>query len=130
MNLATDVDDDGVNDCTSNDDETESGVTSTTFSLQECMDEFRARRLRRMSTHRCIGGRDTVDAIPASIDDAHLIDQNRTNKEQERKCKPCKDGFCYCFTSDSGEGGEGPATCAMFQQQHSKRVNTSNQVIY
>lgn len=127
---ASDVDDDGADGGTSDEDDSGSGVTSTTFSLQECMDEFRARRLRRMSNHRSIIGRDEVDAVPTTADDARLIDQNRTNKEQERKCKPCKDGFCYCFTSDSGEGGQGAATCAAAHIRSSKqsRYNHVNQV--
>lgn len=45
----------------------------------------------------------TEAATTAPAADAHLINQNLCNKAQERKGKPCKNGFCYCFTSDSGD---------------------------
>ena len=82
----------------------------SSFSLQECIDEFRARRIRRVSTqsrevpeHKEQQHKKHI-SDPAELD---LINQNRSNKEQERKCKPCENGFCYCFTSDSGDGAEG-----------------------
>ncbi|KAH8253742.1 hypothetical protein KR032_006764, partial [Drosophila birchii] len=90
-------------------DSAKSGSTSS-FSLQECIDEFRARRTRRVSTH----SRDCDKKLPRNNNresrtrrtmDADLINQNRCNKEQERKGKPCQNGFCYCFTSDSGDCG-------------------------
>ncbi|EDV36674.1 uncharacterized protein Dana_GF11828, isoform A [Drosophila ananassae] len=88
-----------------------SGSTSS-FSLQECIDEFRARRVRRVSgqSRDCENNNNNMtrareEQLPRSrrATDADLINQNRSNKEQERKGKPCKDGFCYCFTSDSGD---------------------------
>ncbi|XP_037805989.1 uncharacterized protein LOC119600043 [Lucilia sericata] len=84
------------------------GDTSTSFSLQECMNEFRARRIRRtsLSQHRQdpekSGSKSSKHQEATELD---LINQNLCNKEQERKCKPCQNGFCYCFTSDSGDGG-------------------------
>lgn len=79
--------------------------TGTSFSLEECMNEFRARRIRRVSLH----SRQDVDRVRDEnnrhdVSEVDLIHQNQCNKEHERKCKPCKDGFCYCFTSDSGDG--------------------------
>ncbi|XP_017108088.2 uncharacterized protein [Drosophila bipectinata] len=87
-----------------------SGSTSS-FSLQECIDEFRARRVRRGSVQsRDCENNNNMDRASEEQQprsrramDADLINQNRCNKEQERKGKPCKDGFCYCFTSDSGD---------------------------
>ncbi|XP_034479735.1 uncharacterized protein LOC117785674 [Drosophila innubila] len=97
-------------------DSAETGSTSS-FSLQECINEFRARRIRRVSTHsrdremattaeeqKASTTAPVAATVPVSVAaDAHLINQNRCNKEQERKGKPCKNGFCYCFTSDSGD---------------------------
>lgn len=81
--------------------------TTSSFSLQECMDEFRARRRRkstviqnRQEVEHCKNKKHFVDAT-----EQDLINQNLCNKLQERKCKPCRNGFCYCFTSDSGDGG-------------------------
>ncbi|XP_067632425.1 uncharacterized protein [Eurosta solidaginis] len=97
-------------------EEEDEANTCSSFSLQECINEFRARRIRRLSTQsrevaqtEDLAGafaseRCEKKVLPAP-GDADLINQNRSNKEQERKCKPCRDGFCYCFTSDSGEGG-------------------------
>ncbi|XP_002040127.2 uncharacterized protein LOC6615756 [Drosophila sechellia] len=92
-------------------DSAESGSTSS-FSLQECIDEFRARRIRRVSTQSrdCETNNNHVNMsrpLPRlrRTTDADLINQNRCNKEQERKGKPCQNGFCYCFTSDSGDCG-------------------------
>ncbi|XP_023298971.2 uncharacterized protein LOC111681432 [Lucilia cuprina] len=84
------------------------GDTSTSFSLQECMNEFRARRIRRtsLSHHRQDSEKSGVKSTkPQEASELDLINQNLCNKEQERKCKPCQNGFCYCFTSDSGDGG-------------------------
>jgi len=114
-NANDDDDDDEQEEDEDEEDSAETGSTSS-FSLQECINEFRARRIRRVSTH----SRDREMAttaeeqkattapvsvtVPVSVAaDAHLINQNRCNKEQERKGKPCKNGFCYCFTSDSGD---------------------------
>ncbi|BFG06263.1 uncharacterized protein DMAD_04805 [Drosophila madeirensis] len=90
-------------------DSAESGST-TSFSLQECINEFRARRIRRVSTHsRDCDNNHNNNNMPGeeqpvrTAADADLINQNRCNKAQERKGKPCKNGFCYCFTSDSGD---------------------------
>ncbi|XP_041448748.1 nucleolar protein dao-5 isoform X2 [Drosophila obscura] len=87
----------------------ESGST-TSFSLQECINEFRARRIRRVSTqsrdcdnNHNMPGEDQPERVRGTAADADLINQNRCNKAQERKGKPCKNGFCYCFTSDSGD---------------------------
>lgn len=87
--------------------------TTTSFSLQECMDEFRARRRRKSSvsqvrqdTEDCRNRKTLIDTT-----DQDLINQNLCNKEQEKKCKPCRNGFCYCFTSDSGDGGGTFAGC-------------------
>ncbi|XP_016998753.2 uncharacterized protein [Drosophila takahashii] len=88
-------------------DSAESGSTSS-FSLQECIDEFRARRIRRVSTQsRDCENNNNMPRQPRirRSTDADLINQNRCNKEQERKGKPCQNGFCYCFTSDSGDCG-------------------------
>ncbi|XP_002092660.2 uncharacterized protein LOC6531873 isoform X1 [Drosophila yakuba] len=92
-------------------DSAESGSTSS-FSLQECIDEFRARRIRRVSTQSrdCETNNNHTNMsrqLPRvrRTTDAELINQNRCNKEQERKGKPCQNGFCYCFTSDSGDCG-------------------------
>ncbi|EDW85603.1 uncharacterized protein Dwil_GK23171 [Drosophila willistoni] len=93
-------------------DEEEDSCSSTSFSLQECINEFRARRIRRVSTHsrdcenvHTPGPMVVPDPQIAASADADLINQNRCNKAQERKGKPCKNGFCYCFTSDSGDCG-------------------------
>ncbi|KAM7346002.1 uncharacterized protein ACRADG_012043 isoform 2-T2 [Cochliomyia hominivorax] len=98
------------NDTEFDDDVLNDGETSTSFSLEECMNEFRARRIRRtsLSYHRHESG--VVDGIGSNKNrqettERELINQNLCNKEQERKCKPCQNGFCYCFTSDSGDGG-------------------------
>ncbi|XP_017040672.1 uncharacterized protein LOC108087678 [Drosophila ficusphila] len=97
-------------------DSAESGSTSS-FSLQECIDEFRARRIRRVSTQSrdCENNNNNNNNNNTNMPrqqprtrrttDADLINQNRCNKEQERKGKPCQNGFCYCFTSDSGDCG-------------------------
>ncbi|XP_059226407.1 uncharacterized protein LOC106091731 isoform X2 [Stomoxys calcitrans] len=78
------------------------GDTSSSFSLQECMDEFRARRVRRVSSQsRAEDKRGFTDISDNTEMD--LINQNLCNREQERKRKPCKNGFCYCFASDSGD---------------------------
>lgn len=90
-----DADDEIVND----------GDTSTSFSLQECMNEFRARRISRISSSLNRQESEKGGANCHDTTELDLINQNLCNKEQERKCKPCKDGFCYCFTSDSGDGG-------------------------
>ncbi|XP_037940787.1 uncharacterized protein LOC119673801 isoform X2 [Teleopsis dalmanni] len=115
----------------------------SSFSLQECINEFRARRIRRISSH----SRDVQNENPTTqvtsnvtslnnkknnkdIDDADLIKQNRSNREQERKCKPCKNGFCYCFTSDSGDGsctGLGTAR-GTHVRQHRRHKNEQIQV--
>ncbi|TMW50617.1 hypothetical protein DOY81_004306 [Sarcophaga bullata] len=105
-----------------------SADTTTSFSLQECMDEFRARRRRkstvsqnRQEVEDCKNKTYFVDAT-----EQDLINQNLCNKLQERKCKPCRNGFCYCFTSDSGDGGANFGGCARVvtarNQRHSKRV--------
>ncbi|XP_026840892.1 anillin [Drosophila persimilis] len=90
-------------------DSAESGST-TSFSLQECINEFRARRIRRVSTqsrdcdnNHNMPSEDQPVRVRGTSADADLINQNRCNKAQERKGKPCKNGFCYCFTSDSGD---------------------------
>ncbi|XP_053966268.1 uncharacterized protein LOC128868324 [Anastrepha ludens] len=97
-------------------EEEDEANSCSSFSLQECINEFRARRIRRLSTQSrevaqveelvsaFVGEKSEKKALPDPADE-DLINQNRSNKEQERKCKPCRDGFCYCFTSDSGEGG-------------------------
>uniref|UniRef100_A0A0A1XNB3 Ribosomal RNA large subunit methyltransferase N n=1 Tax=Zeugodacus cucurbitae TaxID=28588 RepID=A0A0A1XNB3_ZEUCU len=97
-------------------EEEDDANSCSSFSLQECINEFRARRIRRLSTQsREVTQVDELASgiVPEKVEaktfpdpaDADLISQNRSNKEHERKCKPCRDGFCYCFTSDSGEGG-------------------------
>nr|XP_014094838.2 uncharacterized protein LOC106620750 [Bactrocera oleae] len=97
-------------------EEEDEANSCSSFSLQECINEFRARRIRRLSTHsrevtqvdELASGFVTEKAEAKTFSDpveADLINQNISNKEHERKCKPCRDGFCYCFTSDSGEGG-------------------------
>ncbi|XP_033254662.1 uncharacterized protein LOC117194125 [Drosophila miranda] len=90
-------------------DSAESGST-TSFSLQECINEFRARRIRRVSTqsrdcdnNHNMPGEDQPVRVRGTSADADLINQNRCNKAQERKGNTCKNGFCYCFTSDSGD---------------------------
>ncbi|KAH8272947.1 hypothetical protein KR018_012255, partial [Drosophila ironensis] len=95
-------------------EEPESGSMSS-FSLQDCIDEFRARRVRRISgqsrdcdnnqnmRHREEQEQPRHKPRQQEERDAELINQNRCNKEQERKGKPCQNGFCYCFTSDSGD---------------------------
>ncbi|KAH8290691.1 hypothetical protein KR054_005014, partial [Drosophila jambulina] len=110
--VLVDDEDEGEEEQTEEDEEEEdsakSGSTSS-FSLQECIDEFRARRTRRVSTHsrECDGNlpRSNRETRTRRTMDADLINQNRCNKEQERKGKPCQNGFCYCFTSDSGDCG-------------------------
>ncbi|XP_030370584.1 uncharacterized protein LOC115621155 isoform X2 [Scaptodrosophila lebanonensis] len=112
-------------------DSAETGST-TSFSLQECINEFRARRIRRVSTQ----SRD--QAMPAPSEkcehapvstsaDADLIQQNRCNKAQERKSKPCKNGFCYCFNSDSGDCASIAPTreSHVRQQRRSRRSESS-----
>uniref|UniRef100_A0A1A9WQI6 PH domain-containing protein n=1 Tax=Glossina brevipalpis TaxID=37001 RepID=A0A1A9WQI6_9MUSC len=103
--------------------------TSTTFSLQECMDEFRARRINRISS-QCRHTREGKEKFLGELDygDLDLINENLTNKEQERKCKPCKDGFCYCFTSDSGDGG-GRGTCQALRLPRRNRRQDLNQQV-
>ncbi|XP_017838698.1 uncharacterized protein LOC108596962 [Drosophila busckii] len=107
----------------------ESGSTSS-FSLQECINEFRARRIRRVSTHS--RERDMTEQVQSAAQpaaaDAHLINQNRCNKAQERKGKPCKNGFCYCFTSDSGDCASTappPREWHVRQQKRSRRTETN-----
>uniref|UniRef100_A0A1B0GBQ3 Uncharacterized protein n=1 Tax=Glossina morsitans morsitans TaxID=37546 RepID=A0A1B0GBQ3_GLOMM len=119
--LDGDDDDDDSDEIVHDDD------TSTTFSLQECMDEFRARRINRISS-QCRHTREGKEKLlRENLDeDLDLINENLTNKEQERKCKPCKDGFCYCFTSDSGEGG-GRGTCQALRQPRRNRRPDINQ---
>lgn len=68
----------------------QSVASSSSFSLQECINEFRARKAHRSSQSN------------QNTDD-DLINQNKSNKQNERISKPCKDGFCYCFTSDSDD---------------------------
>ncbi|KAL9916409.1 uncharacterized protein ACN2A1_002690 [Glossina fuscipes fuscipes] len=117
-----DDDDDDDSDEIVHDDD-----TTTTFSLQECMDEFRARRINRISS-QCRHTREGKEKLLGDNldEDLDLINENLTNKEQERKCKPCKDGFCYCFTSDSGEGG-GRGTCQALRQPRRNRRSDINQ---
>lgn len=115
-------------------DSAETGSTSS-FSLQECINEFRARRIRRVSTHSrdremVTAGEDQQAAPTAPVTvaaDAHLINQNRCNKEQERKGKPCKNGFCYCFTSDSGDCASTapPRDWHVRQHRRSRRSETN-----
>lgn len=109
------LDNNNNGDITDDDDVVNDGDTSTSFSLQECMNEFRARRIRRtsLSQHRQDIGKDGGISIKNCQENAELelINQNLCNKEQERKCKPCKNGFCYCFTSDSGDGGTNLGNC-------------------
>lgn len=105
----------GDEDDEDEEDSAESGSTSS-FSLQECINEFRARRIRRVSARsdrdmpQTVAGEEpppkaktTTTTTTAPSADAHLINQNLCNKAQERRGKPCKNGFCYCFTSDSGD---------------------------
>ena len=129
-------------------DEEEDDVDScSSFSLQECINEFRARRIRRVSTqsreapienapHKELLKAHKQLPDPAEMD---LINQNRSNKEQERKCKPCKNGFCYCFTSDSGDAQQhaSAASCNVAgtrarrsRKSETSQVSTYMQVIY
>jgi len=114
-------------------DSAESGSTSS-FSLQECINEFRARRIRRVSTHsrdREMATAGEEQAAPTVAADAHLINQNRCNKAQERMGKPCKNGFCYCFTSDSGDcGSTAPPRDWHVRQQKRSRRSESSKVRY
>ncbi|XP_055839136.1 uncharacterized protein LOC129907094 isoform X2 [Episyrphus balteatus] len=71
-----------------------SQASSSSFSLQDCINEFRARKVHRSSQSQS-------QSNPNTDDD--LINQNKSNKHSERISKPCKDGFCYCFTSDSDD---------------------------
>ncbi|KAH8299829.1 hypothetical protein KR044_006463 [Drosophila immigrans] len=113
-------------------DSAESGSTSS-FSLQECINEFRTRRTRRVSTHsrdrdrEAGGGGEERQAAPSVAADAHLINQNLCNKAQERRGKPCKNGFCYCFTSDSGDCGSTAAPRDWHVRQHkrNRRADTN-----
>ncbi|KAH8373609.1 hypothetical protein KR200_003425, partial [Drosophila serrata] len=107
--VLVDDDDEGEEEQTEEEEDSGKSGSTSSFSLQECIDEFRARRTRRVSTH----SRDCDNNLPRNnretrtrrTMDADLINQNRCNKEQERKGKPCQNGFCYCFTSDSGDCG-------------------------
>ena len=117
------------NSSDSDDQAPNSEDTTTSFSLQECMDEFRARRRRKSTVSQnrqvedCKNKKYFVD-----VTEQDLINQNLCNKLQERKCKPCRNGFCYCFTSDSGDGGGNFGGCVPSRvvvarnQRHSKRV--------
>ncbi|KAH8372058.1 hypothetical protein KR093_009876, partial [Drosophila rubida] len=111
-------------------DSAESGSTSS-FSLQECINEFRTRRIRRVSTHSRDREMQTATAgreqRQAAAPDTHLINQNLCNKAQERRGKPCKNGFCYCFTSDSGDCGSTTAPRDWHVRQHkrSRRAETN-----
>ncbi|XP_061389433.1 uncharacterized protein LOC133324613 [Musca vetustissima] len=97
------------------------GATSTSFSLEECMNEFRARRIRRISSHSRPEGENRSNGQKGhNTTDKDLINQNLSNKQQERKCKPCKDGFCYCFTSDSGDGSVGETMYRKYAQGSAK----------
>lgn len=71
-------------------------ASSSSFSLQDCINEFRARKVRRSSQSQ------SQSQSNQNTDD-DLINQNKSNKHSERISKPCKDGFCYCFTSDSDD---------------------------
>ncbi|XP_055918963.1 uncharacterized protein LOC129951002 [Eupeodes corollae] len=71
-----------------------SQASSSSFSLQDCINEFRARKVHRSSQSQSQSNQNTDD---------DLINQNKSNKHSERISKPCKDGFCYCFTSDSDD---------------------------
>ncbi|XP_030239729.1 uncharacterized protein LOC108654371 isoform X2 [Drosophila navojoa] len=128
-------DDDDDDDEEEEEEEDESGSTSS-FSLQECINEFRARRIRRVSTQSrdremsAAGGEDQkgVPVATANTTDAHLINQNLCNKAQERKGKPCKNGFCYCFTSDSGDCASTtapPRDWHVRQQKRSRRFESN-----
>ncbi|XP_017488709.1 PREDICTED: uncharacterized protein LOC108376957 [Rhagoletis zephyria] len=113
-------------------EEEDEANSCSSFSLQECINEFRARRIRRLSTQsREVAQTEELasgfatercekKALPDPAD-ADLISQNRSNKEQERKCKPCRNGFCYCFTSDSGEGG-GVCAAAGTRAEHVRQL--------
>lgn len=137
MAAASNADDDDDEDDEEEEEEDESGSTSS-FSLQECINEFRARRIRRVSTQSrdrdmaAAGGEDQKGATVASANttDAHLINQNLCNKAQERKGKPCKNGFCYCFTSDSGDCASttAPPRDWHVRQQKRSRRSESNKV--
>ncbi|KAH8416083.1 hypothetical protein KR222_007718, partial [Zaprionus bogoriensis] len=125
-------------------DSAESG-SSSSFSLQECINEFRARRIRRVSARSDrdmpeelktaaagggVGAAGDVGATPADEADAHLINQNLCNKAQERRGKPCQNGFCYCFTSDSGDCGSTappPRDWHVRQHKRSRRAETNKQ---
>lgn len=78
------------------------------------MDEFRARRVRRVSERQGSKVHDTAEM--------DLINQNLCNKEYERKCKPCKNGFCYCFSSDSGDGGGGRTSAIRSNPRHPRHT--------
>lgn len=115
------------------DENVNDGDTSTSFSLQECMNEFRARRIRRtsLSQHRHETEKsDTKSGKNCQeTSELDLINQNLCNKEQERKCKPCQNGFCYCFTSDSGDGGANLGGCHAsrgLQTRNSRRNRRSD----
>ncbi|KAL7736556.1 hypothetical protein ACLKA6_015200 [Drosophila palustris] len=135
-----DADDDDEEEEEEDEDEensAESGSTSS-FSLQECINEFRARRIRRVSTHSrdremTTAGEEqaapTVSVAVAADADAHLINQNRCNKAQERKGKPCKNGFCYCFTSDSGDCASTAPPRDWHVRQHKRSRRSENNKI-
>ncbi|EDW60034.2 uncharacterized protein [Drosophila virilis] len=132
VNNNDDGDDDDEEEEEEDEDEEEadeSGSTSS-FSLQECINEFRARRIRRVSTQS--RGEEPIDATAAApiAADTHLINQNLCNKAQERRGKPCKNGFCYCFTSDSGDcASTAPPRAAWHVRQHKRsRRSESNKV--
>lgn len=119
--LANNNNGDGTDD--DDDDVVNDGDTSTSFSLQECMNEFRARRIRRtsLSHHRQdIEKNGDTSKNCQETAELELINQNLCNKEQERKCKPCQNGFCYCFTSDSGDGGVNLGNCNPIRNTHTR----------
>lgn len=78
-------------------------ASCSSFSLGECINEFKARRARRSLPQN--KNQDQVDKSMAAnaSEDIDIIIQNRSNKQNEKLYKPCKNGFCYCFTSDSDE---------------------------
>ncbi|XP_034111706.2 uncharacterized protein LOC117572739 [Drosophila albomicans] len=115
--------DDGDDDEEEEEEEDEDSGSTSSFSLQDCLNEFRTRRIRRVSTHSrdaAGGGEERQTAASVVAADAHLINQNLCNKAQERRGKPCKNGFCYCFTSDSGDCGSTVAPREWHVRQHKR----------
>lgn len=108
-------------------DENGSDISSS-FSLQECMKEFRARRIRRsyLNQQRQNMIRDTYGKNVKEANEIDFINQNLRNKEQERKCKPCRNGFCYCFTSDSGDSNHDG--CKIFDRLQARRLYKNGRV--